>query len=287
MIVRARSISALQIGFEGQRNERLIRRFLGENELLSRRQSDDARHAQIQLGQIVARHDELLLAGLQFDLGAQGVNRRSQTGFQLVGSLVVKSLRVLDLRLGGLDSRRCGNRLQICVSDGEHDHLPRIFVAELRGLQALRGRALAFEVLEIEERLAERDTRVEIVEGRNDTRECGGSVARRSEQRKQLVEPQSRKSLSLHVLLHPRGDVGQQFAQFFPPLAPGRLGLIARQQSPRLLRRPRSMASLKSICRTSAETLPSGALPRNGFWDREAKHPRRTHPLTEPTGLGR
>ena len=87
--------------------------------------------------------------------------------------LVVKSLRALDLGLGGFDASGGRNGLQIGIADGQHDHLARVFVTELRGFQTLRSSAFLLEILEIEERLAERSTRVKIVESRDDARKAG------------------------------------------------------------------------------------------------------------------
>ncbi len=53
----------------------------------------------------------------------------AESGFQLVGSLVVKRLRVLDLGFGGLHPSRGGNGLQVGVADRQHDHFARIFVS--------------------------------------------------------------------------------------------------------------------------------------------------------------
>ncbi len=119
----------MQISFERERRQCLVGRFLGEHEFLPRGQPDDPRHIQFQLGEIVAGDDELLLAGLQFDLRAQRIDGRTQSGFQLVGGLVVKSLRALDLGFGGFHASAGGNGLQIGVADREHDHFARIFVS--------------------------------------------------------------------------------------------------------------------------------------------------------------
>ena len=64
LIIGAQRISTLQIGVQRKSNHPLVRRLFGENELLARREADDARHAELQLGKIVARYDELLLARL-------------------------------------------------------------------------------------------------------------------------------------------------------------------------------------------------------------------------------
>ena len=46
-------------------------------------------------GEIVTGCDQLLLAGLQFDLRAQGIDGRSEARFLLIGGLVVKRLSIL------------------------------------------------------------------------------------------------------------------------------------------------------------------------------------------------
>ena len=52
-------------------------------------------------GQVIAGNDQLLLPGLQFNLGAQSIDSRSQAGFLLVGGFVVECLSALHLGLSG------------------------------------------------------------------------------------------------------------------------------------------------------------------------------------------
>src|SRR5260370_34507557 len=47
--------------------------------------------------------------------------------------------------------------------------------------------------------------------------------------------------------------------------------LSPAMSSPRLLRKPRLIASLRSSSRISLEALPSGWLPVNGLWDPGSK----------------
>ena len=117
-----------------QGRQRLIRSLLGQNKFLSGRQANDPRDRQSLLGKVIARNDELLLAGLKFDLRAQGVDRRSQPGFQLVGGFLIKRLCALDLSFGGFNPGTGSDRLQIGVAHRQHHHLARILVAELRSL---------------------------------------------------------------------------------------------------------------------------------------------------------
>ncbi len=84
LVVGARSVGALQVLLEGQGSQGLIRSFLGESKLLTRRQADDASQGQFLLVEIVARGDELLLAGLQFNLRAQSIDGWIQPRLLLV-----------------------------------------------------------------------------------------------------------------------------------------------------------------------------------------------------------
>src|ERR1700688_2020888 len=131
LIVRARRIGALQICVKRQRSQGLVRGLLGEDKLLAQRQADDPRQVQPRLGEIITGYDQLLLAGLKFYLGTQRVNGGSQSGFQLVGGLAVKSLSTLDLSFRSLHASPSSNGLEVRIANCENYHLPRVFVGEL------------------------------------------------------------------------------------------------------------------------------------------------------------
>src|SRR5271163_4957301 len=212
----------LQIGLERQWRQFLVGSTFRERKLLSRRQTDDPCKTQLLLRQVVGGSDQLLLARLQFNLGAELVDGRTQPCLPLIVSLVVKRLCILHLRLRGFYASRRSNRQQVGVSHRQNHKLACILVAEPRRLQALGGRPLFFEIFVVEQRLAEVRPDVQIVERPNHSRQ---------RKWKQIaLKSQRGKARGLNILSDAGRQIRQKIAEFFPPLAVRLHGLVVGQQ---------------------------------------------------------
>src|SRR6185437_5518281 len=170
-------------------------------ELLARREADDAREGQFLYFEIISRGDQLLLAGLQLDLGAKRVNGGRCAGLDLAIGLVIERLGGIDLGLRGIHARARGSNLQITVARGEDDEVARVLIGVLSGFDALLRGALGVDGAPIEDRLGETGARVEIGEWPDDTWNRG---AGKIEAETELLQVDLR-----YVHIRGGGDVGQ------------------------------------------------------------------------------
>ncbi len=88
----------------------------GAVEFLPGSQTDHPAQGQLLDGEVVPRLDQLLLPGLELDLGAQGVDLRRSAGSHLVCGLIVERLACLDLRFCGFNAGCVGDGSQITVA---------------------------------------------------------------------------------------------------------------------------------------------------------------------------
>src|SRR5438270_5096651 len=97
LVIGSGRISALQAFLQAWSDEGRIRRLITQGKLLAWGEPDDAGQTEHLLSEIVARHNQLLLPGLELNLCAQSVNGGRYSRSLLVGSFVVKRLRCPDL----------------------------------------------------------------------------------------------------------------------------------------------------------------------------------------------
>src|ERR1700693_1081416 len=96
--------------------------------------------------------------------------------------------------------------------------------------QIFRSGALLLVVPEVKHGLSERGASVKVVE-RTDH-------ARNRKWKNVALEPERGEALGLHILRDSGREVGQQVAEFFPPLPLRRHSLIAREQESQIVAKP-------------------------------------------------
>ena len=245
LVIEARSIGTLQVNLNGQGRQRLVGGFLGQNKLLTGRQSDDSSQQKFLSREVVACGDELLLAGLQLDLRTQRIDCWTQASLLLVIRFVVQGLGVLNLGAGGFDAGGGGDRLQVGVADSKHYKFSGILIAVLRGFQAFGGGTFFFQISEAE-RLDDRSARIEVVEGTNDARD--------REWKYVALKAEGREALGLYIFQNPGGEVGQEAAEFFPSLAPRHDGLVTGEKEAEIVAQP----ALDGLLETQLQDFRSG-----------------------------
>ena len=171
LVIGAQRVRALQAGFQIGDGKSLVRSFVGQFEFLAGRQSNHARQRKFLFGKIVRGGNQLLLARLVFDLGAQRVNRRSDAGLLLRHRLVVERMRRFDLRLRGFHAGGSGNGLQVSVAGREHDQIARVLQVELGHAFADRGRTVFLDCLPVEHALRCRGAHVKVGERPDNARQ--------------------------------------------------------------------------------------------------------------------
>ena len=150
LVIGAKRIGALHAGFEIGDGKGHVGSLVGQFKFLAGRQSDHAGQGDFLLGEIIHRRDQLLLARLVFDLSAECVDGRRDSGLLLRNRLVVERLRRHDLRLRGFDAGCSSNRLQISVAGREHDQIARILQVVLGHAFAKHGRTVFLHRLPVE-----------------------------------------------------------------------------------------------------------------------------------------
>ena len=102
-IIGAGSVGVFKCIIYGHTLEGLIWRLVGEVEFLSESKTDDAGDGEFLNRKIVFGLDELLLAGLEFDFGAEAVDFGRSACGDLIRGLFVEGSGGLDLGFGGGD----------------------------------------------------------------------------------------------------------------------------------------------------------------------------------------